>query len=139
VYFVVKKQKFIVAVCYRNIGIIASDDNFMPISEAILKDPALGDAVEIVGAHYPGTISGESAQKTKKALWASEDYSTYNDAVGAGCWARILNQNYVNGNITSTIAWNLVASYYDDLPFNRWSTREVCVVQQWMLCDANRC
>ena len=24
-----------------------------------------------------------------------------------------LNQNYVNGNYTSTIAWNLIASYYN--------------------------
>ncbi|KAF7252021.1 Galactocerebrosidase [Varanus komodoensis] len=55
----------------------------------------------------------------KKKLWASEDYSTFNNEVGAGCWARILNQNFVNGNMTATIAWNLVASYYQELPFGR--------------------
>ena len=25
------------------------------------------------------------------------DMSTYNDLRGAGCWARVLNQNFVNG------------------------------------------
>lgn len=52
-------------------------------------------------AHYPGTKTVPSALLTKKKLWSSEDYSTFNDEVGAGCWARILNQNYVNGNMTS--------------------------------------
>ncbi len=40
-------------------------------------------------AHYPGTYSTNEAQKSGLPLWASEDYSTYNDDVGAGCWARV--------------------------------------------------
>nr|CAB3248156.1 galactocerebrosidase [Phallusia mammillata] len=106
---------------FSDVGIIASDNSFIPTSESILHDGDLAKAVEVIGAHYPGTYSGTVAQETKKPLWASEDYSTFNDAVGAGCWARILNQNYVNGNITATIAWNLIASYYDDLPYKRCS------------------
>lgn len=39
--------------------------------------------------HYPGTLSNNASVLTKKPLWASEDYSTYNDEVGAGCWARV--------------------------------------------------
>ncbi|NXS76752.1 GALC Galactocerebrosidase, partial [Pandion haliaetus] len=54
-------------------------------------------------AHYPGTKTVPNALLTKKKLWSSEDYSTFNDEVGAGCWARILNQNYVNGNMTSSL------------------------------------
>jgi galactosylceramidase len=50
-----------------------------------------------IGAHYPGTTSTPQAVETGKPVWASEDMSTYNNLRGAGCWARILNQNFVNG------------------------------------------
>ena len=89
------------------------------ISYDILRDAELAKAVGVIGLHYPGTLSGKITQETGKIIWSSEDYSTYNDVIGAGCWARILNQNYVNGNMTATISWNLVASYYDNLPYKR--------------------
>ncbi|XP_025093999.1 galactocerebrosidase-like isoform X2 [Pomacea canaliculata] len=98
--------------------IVASDDNWN-ISWDILQDSALAAAVDYIGAHYPGTTSSSDAQKTGKQLWASEDYSTFNDETGGGCWARILNQNYAVGYMTSTISWNLIASYYNPLPFFR--------------------
>ena len=99
--------------------IIAPDDTFFRIPFDILADPELARAVGVIGAHYPGTVSTRKAIETKKQLWSSEDYSTYNDNVGGGCWARILNNNYVNGNMSATIAWNLIASYYDNLPYKR--------------------
>ncbi len=40
-------------------------------------------------AHYPGTNSNADAVASGKQLWASEDYSTFNDDTGAGCWARV--------------------------------------------------
>ena len=46
-------------------------------------------------AHYPGTVSPTNAKMTGKPLWSSEDYSTYNDDVGAGCWARVSPLNYL--------------------------------------------
>lgn len=100
------------------VKIIASDNLWEPISWSVLHTE-LSDVVDIIGAHYPGTISSSNARKTGKKLWSSEDYSTVNNDIGGGCWARILNQNYVNGNITSTIAWNLLASYYKELPFGQ--------------------
>ena len=39
--------------------------------------------------HYPGTLTNSLAVQTGKPLWASEDYSTFNDLVGGGCWARV--------------------------------------------------
>lgn len=103
---------------FQNVMIIASDGGW-EIAGDILKDAELAKDVYSIGCHYPGTYSSDDAQKTGNRLWASEDYSTFNDEVGAGCWARILNQNYVNGLMTSTISWDLIASYYEGLPYFR--------------------
>ncbi|XP_068948478.1 galactocerebrosidase [Petaurus breviceps papuanus] len=101
------------------VKIIASDNLWQPISFAMLRDHELMEAIDVIGAHYPGTHTVPASLETNKTLWSSEDYSTFNNEVGGGCWARILNQNYVNGHMTATIAWNLVASYYQQLPFGR--------------------
>ena len=47
--------------------------------------------------------------------WASEDYSTVADWAGAGCWGRLLNENFVRMNMTSTVAWSAVWGVYDGL------------------------
>ncbi|XP_008579433.1 PREDICTED: galactocerebrosidase [Galeopterus variegatus] len=103
----------------QQVKIIASDNLWQPISAAMLLDSELLKVVDVIGSHYPGTHTVKDAKLTGKKLWASEDFSTLNNDVGAGCWGRILNQNYINGYMTSTIAWNLVASYYEQLPYGR--------------------
>lgn len=93
--------------------IVAADsaDGYWGIASNILHNSSLANAVHTIGTHYPGTTSSATAQQTGKQLWASEEDSTYNNNVGAGCWARVINQNYVNGNMTASINWNLIASY----------------------------
>ena len=50
-------------------------------------------------------------------VWSSEESSTVDTEAGGACWARLLNQNYAIGNITATIMWNLVTSFYTSLPY----------------------
>ena len=81
------------------------------------KDSELRAAIDVVGAHYPATMSDPLCSTLGKQLWASEDYSMTH-TTGANCWARILAQNYARGNLTATIAWNLISSFYSKLPFS---------------------
>lgn len=144
---------------FRGTGIVAPDQGgWEPFASDVLGDPALEAALHALGSHYPGTTSDSNAEETGLSLWASEvrmvtggssadyscvasltpsvplkqDASNYNNNVGGGCWARSINQNYVNGNseqesgqrcsasrtprpptpaVTSSIAWNLISAY----------------------------
>ena len=90
---------------------IAAPDSGWDIAKDMLADPVLYDAIGAIGAHYPGTHSSPEAEQTMKPLWASEDDSTYANTVGAQCWARVINNNYVEGIMTASINWNLVSAY----------------------------
>ncbi|KAH9520075.1 hypothetical protein Btru_059869 [Bulinus truncatus] len=103
---------------FENVRIIVSDNNWESVQD-IINYEDFRDVVHAIGAHYPGTWSSYDSYKTGKTLWASEDFSSFNDNVGGGCWARIINENYVNGRFSATIAWNLIASYFEGLPYFR--------------------
>jgi len=75
--------------------------------------------IDAVGLHYPCQKSEPlasvlDAHRTTR-FWASEELSTVADWGGAGCWGRMLNQNFVRMNATSSIAWSLVWSAYPNL------------------------
>ena len=95
--------------------IVADDGDFNP-APVVLANATVAAAISILGVHYPGgSNSTVDAVETGKPLWASEDSSTYFDAAGGGCLARIINWNYIYGNMTALIVWNLISSYYDHL------------------------
>jgi galactosylceramidase len=77
----------------------------------------LASVVDVLGAHYPGEHGPTLAQSLGKPAWSSEDYSQDSTGKGPSCWARVINQNYVAGNLTASIAWNLIDAYYEGLPF----------------------
>lgn len=105
-------------------GIIADDlVNTWAIADEMQKDPELRDAIAVVTTHYPRFNSTAAARDSGKPIWSGEDGS-WNDAWGAGHdqsgpYAQVLNRNYVQGRMTSTMLWCLSTSYYDilDVPY----------------------
>ena len=104
---------------------IMADDlvNTWAIADEMQKDSDLRHAVAVVNTHYPRFNSTEAARKCGKPIWSGEDGS-WSDAWGAGHdqsgpYAQVLNRNYVQGRMTSTILWCLSSSYYDilDVPY----------------------
>jgi hypothetical protein len=79
----------------------------------------LRQAAPIMGFHYPCGYPDLHINETMSS-WASEDFSSHNLGVndpqgGPGWtsgsyWGRLLNQNFVRMNMTTTIAWALIWS-----------------------------
>lgn len=100
--------------------IVAADDccsTKWQICTDMLADRTLSAAVDFIGGHYPAQATTANCSKLRQRKWSSEDFSSPYTA--GGCWARLLNRNYVYGNFTATIAWSPIAAYYDELPFSR--------------------
>jgi galactosylceramidase len=87
------------------------------IARDLLEDAELAKAVHAIGAHYPDFQSTPESLRTGKPLYASEDLSTRGDWESAVKYARAFNRNYIEGRMTKTIFWSLIASYYDYLDF----------------------
>lgn len=82
-------------------------------------DALLKSSVAAIGIHYPvGSSSFPHLAQTFSHLWSSEDMSTNDDVIGAGCWARVINWNYVVGNYSASLAWSPVNSWYSNLPWS---------------------
>ena len=93
--------------------ITAPDGDIGPVAAYLTRNATVRAAVASLSSHYPGINGHRSASGNASNLGmplaASEDYSTYSDSNGAGCWARTLVLNARN-NFTSTISWYLVAA-----------------------------
>ncbi len=109
---------------YSAVQIVGADSDWT-IANDLVSNPSFASAVQIVGAHYPcGYLSSESscpstanAVATGKQLWASENGSQDLNN-GAAAMARADNRDYLDGQMTATINWPVVAAIYPDLPFN---------------------
>eukprot|EP01105_Mastigella_eilhardi_P003914 TRINITY_DN1513_c0_g1_i1.p1 TRINITY_DN1513_c0_g1~~TRINITY_DN1513_c0_g1_i1.p1 ORF type:complete len:489 (-),score=53.07 TRINITY_DN1513_c0_g1_i1:1346-2689(-) len=88
------------------------DDSFL---DALDSNQSFSDAVDVIGVHYPCDVESAAVQASGKRFWASEDLSTPADWGGAGCWGRVVNQNFIRMNQTSTIMRSLVWSTYPNL------------------------
>ena len=109
---------------YSAVQIVGADTDWT-IANDLVSNPSFASAVQIVGAHYPcGYLSSESscpstanAVATGKQLWASENGSQDLNN-GAAAMARADNRDYLDGQMTATINWPVVAAIYPDLPYN---------------------
>jgi hypothetical protein len=111
---------------YSGVQIVGADSDWS-IATDMASDPALNNAVSVLGAHYPcsGGNGGNAdscttpanVQSSGKPIWASEngslDYIT-----GAPEMARSIVRGYVDGRLTAYINWPLIASIYPNQAFN---------------------
>ncbi len=104
---------------------IVGDDSGWGIADEMRTDPALNDAVQVVGNHYvcgylsdaTSCSSTANAVATGKPLWASEFGSQdYNS--GAVPYIRTITRGYLDGQMTGFMNWPLVAALYSNLPYN---------------------
>jgi hypothetical protein len=127
------------------IKVVASDDweklKLWNIATAMKDDPAVNDAIDIVGVHGPGWGGYPTADALElgKPLWDSEahfdEWPPYNEV------ARNINRNYAAGRVTASIYWPIVSAIYDNLPFNNigfikcnqpWSGHYVVTPSVWV-------
>jgi hypothetical protein len=109
---------------YGDIKVVADDSFNWDVMGPIAADPDFRAAVDVVGQHYVcGYLSDylrcpspAAAQDLGKPLHASEQGSLPYDS-GAAPLARALSRPYIDGAMTSTINWSLIASWYDTMPF----------------------
>ena len=87
----------------------------------MVRDATFAAAIDVVGAHYPGSAppSAAVAALPGKGWWASEMWNlgSVDDYPGAGVLAADLNQHAMWG-LSSSILWCLIYSWYAILPFS---------------------
>ena len=81
------------------------------------SDPKFRTSIDAISVHYPKAISSKALRAAPMPIWASEEWSMNGNEAGAGCLARTLNWNYVEGLYTSTIMWSLITAFAKYAPF----------------------
>ena len=115
-------RKTLDAAGLKQVKIVAADEvGQWGVADAMQKDAAFRDAVQVIGTHYPQYKSTPAARSLGKPLWASEDGPWLGSWAGTagvcpGGLTPAYNRNYVIGGMTKTIIWSPISSYYDILP-----------------------
>ena len=114
---------------FKNTKIVAKD-GYRDICDEVILDKKYEEAVDIIGLHYPSDFDNYTVcQSLEKPIWASEESSSYDDLNGAACWGRVITSHYVLNQMTSSIMWNLVGSYYHGT--NWYASSLLTAVQPW--------
>ena len=109
---------------------IVAKDGYRDICDEVKLDKGYEEAVDIIGLHYPSDYDNyTSCHSLNKPIWASEESSSYDDLNGAACWARIITSHFAINEMTSSIMWNLVGSYYHGT--NWYASSLLTAVQPW--------
>jgi O-glycosyl hydrolase len=134
-----------------SIKVVASDDwpknSLWNIAKEMSKDPALNDAIDIVGAHGPGWggYPPPEALALNKPLWDSEGH--YDEKLPFNEMARNINRNYPGGKVTAAIYWPIVSAIYDNLPYDNigmikcnqpWSGNYVVTPSLWAMAHTSQ-
>jgi O-glycosyl hydrolase len=129
-----------------SIKVIASDDwernKLWNIATEMRKDPAVNDAIDIVGVHGPswGGYPTPDALALGKPLWDSEGH--FDQKPGYNEMARNINRNYVAGKVTATVFWPIISAMFDNLPYDDigliksnqpWSGHYVVTPSVWVM------
>jgi len=129
-----------------SIKVIASDDwernKLWNIATEMRKDPAVNDAIDIVGVHGPawGGYPTPDALALNKPLWDSEGH--FDEHPGWPEMARNINRNYIAGKATATVYWPVISAMYDNLPYDDigliksnqpWSGHYVVTPSVWVM------
>jgi len=129
-----------------SIKVIASDDwernKLWNIATEMTKDPAVNDAIDIVGVHGPGWggYPTPDALALNKPLWDSEGH--FDQKPGYNEMARNINRNYAAGKVTATVFWPIISAMYDNLPYDDigliksnqpWSGHYVVTPSVWVM------
>lgn len=134
-----------------SIKVIASDDwernKLWNIATEMTKDPAVNDAIDIVGVHGPGWggYPTTDALALNKPLWDSEGH--FDEKLPYNEMARNINRNYAAGKVTATVFWPIVSAMYDNLPYDNiglikcnqpWSGHYVVTASVWAMAHTTQ-
>ena len=108
-------------------GIVAADEGGWWTT----GNSTVSAAVDALGCHYPGSTSSSAAKACGKPLFASEDNSRscLPGQNGGACWARAIVENAANGQMSGSISWSLINSWYEGIQF--YGDGLMSAVQPW--------